>query len=541
MKPGRFSRRDVLKGSAALAASTVFASPLRARRRRPTPLTPALIEAAKKEGKLAFYTAMDLAFAQRLGKTFEEKFPGIAVRVERSGAERIFTRIGQEYRATSTPSTWSTPPMRRIALSGSATAGSRRICPRRSRKHFDKAYYDPDGLHVTTRILVSPIAYNTNLVKKEEAPKSFADLLDPKWAGKIVKAHPAYSGTIMNATFQIARDLGWDYLEKLAKQRVMQVQSATDTPKKISLGERAVMADGAGYLVIRYSEEGQPVDIVYPEEGTPLAAGPSAVLKAAPNPNAARLFQNWMHSREGQQLIVDDALPVFRPRPDRGEEGRAAAQGHQADERGPRRRREGRRGRQEALRGDLQGMTMTHALMTVIADAPEACSAPLSCARLDRQRRAPRAYQFSSLASAWLHDLPRTRESGSMLGSPAMTIALPARTAERRAVQDRSLACRSCSRSPRCCACSSSCRCPGSSIYSLRSPTPHQARASRSSTFRTLFTDPDFIDPLITTITVAVCSACSCCADRRADGLAGRAHRLADEACRSARWSPPRS
>ena len=67
------------------------------------------------------------------------------------------------------------------------------------------------------------------------------------------------------------------------------------------------MADGAGYLIIRYRDQGQPVEIVYPEEGTPLATGPSAVFKAAPNPNAARLFQNWMHSREGQQLIVDDA------------------------------------------------------------------------------------------------------------------------------------------------------------------------------------------------------------------------------------------
>jgi iron(III) transport system substrate-binding protein len=67
------------------------------------------------------------------------------------------------------------------------------------------------------------------------------------------------------------------------------------------------MVDGAGYLVIRNKEAGQPVEIVYPEEGTPLATGPSSVFKAAPNPNAARLFQNWMHSREGQQLIVDDA------------------------------------------------------------------------------------------------------------------------------------------------------------------------------------------------------------------------------------------
>ncbi len=109
----------------------------------------------------------------------------------------------------------------------------------------------------------------------------------------------------MNATFQIARELGWGYFEKLAQQKVMQVQSATDTPKKISLGERAIMADGAGYLVIRYKEEGQPVEIVYPTEGTPLANGPSAIFRAAPNPNAAKLFQNWMHSRDAQQFLVD--------------------------------------------------------------------------------------------------------------------------------------------------------------------------------------------------------------------------------------------
>ena len=52
----------------------------------------------------------------------------------------------------------------------------------------------------------------------------------------------------MNATFQIARDLGWEYLEKLAKQTIMQVQSATDPPKKLALGERAVMADGNDYI-----------------------------------------------------------------------------------------------------------------------------------------------------------------------------------------------------------------------------------------------------------------------------------------------------
>ena len=306
MRQRKFSRRDVLKGSTA-AAFTLYAAPLRAAPPPAEAIGPALIEAAKKEGKLAFYTAMDLAFAERLGKTFEAKFPGIAVRVERSGAERIFTRIDQEYSSNIHVVDVVNTADQAHCIVWKRNGWLAPYLPEDVAKHFDKSYYDPDGLHATTRILISPLAYNTNLVKKEDAPKSFADLLDPKWAGKLVKAHPAYSGTIMNATFQIARDLGWDYFEKLAKQRVMQVQSATDTPKRISLGERAVMVDGAGYLVIRYKEEGQPVEIVYPEEGTPLATGPSAVFKAAPNPNAARLFQNWMHSREGQQLIVDVA------------------------------------------------------------------------------------------------------------------------------------------------------------------------------------------------------------------------------------------
>jgi iron(III) transport system substrate-binding protein len=304
MRHMRFSRRDVLKAGTALAA-TVCATPLRAALPEASAITPALVEAAKKESKLAFYTAMDLAFAQRLAKTFEGKFPGIAVHVERSGAERIFTRIGQEYGSNIHNVDVVNTADQAHCIVWKRNGWLAPYMPEDVARHFEPKYYDPDGLHITTRILISPLAYNTSVVKKEDAPRSFADLLNPKWAGKLVKAHPAYSGTIMNATFQIARELGWDYFEKLAKQRVLQVQSATDTPKKIALGERAVMVDGAGYLVIRYKEEGQPVEIVYPEEGTPLATGPSAVFKAAPNPNAARLFQNWMHSREAQQILVD--------------------------------------------------------------------------------------------------------------------------------------------------------------------------------------------------------------------------------------------
>ena len=92
-----WSRRGVLKVSTALAASALTAMPRRAAAAEPSRVSQDLVEAARREGKVAFYSAMELNVSERFGKAFEEKYPGINVRVERSGAERIFQRIGQEY------------------------------------------------------------------------------------------------------------------------------------------------------------------------------------------------------------------------------------------------------------------------------------------------------------------------------------------------------------------------------------------------------------------------------------------------------------
>ena len=103
----------------------------------------------------------------------------------------------------------------------------------------------------------------------------------------------------------MSRDLGWEFFEKLARQGVMQVQSMTDPPKKLGLGERAVMSDGAEYVLLLLKEDGKPVEPVYATEGSPLVNGPNGVFKNAPNPNAARLFQSFSFSPQAQQLIID--------------------------------------------------------------------------------------------------------------------------------------------------------------------------------------------------------------------------------------------
>jgi iron(III) transport system substrate-binding protein len=305
MNRQELSRRDILKGSASLALGTVFAAPARAEAPPAESITPQLIEAAKKEAKVALYSSMDLPVGEKLGKAFEAQYPGIQMQIERSGSERLFQRIGQEFASG----------IRAVDVVNSADAShfipwkkDGWLSPFVSEdvaKHFPPEYRDPDGMFATTRMWLSSIAYNTSLVKPDDAPKSFSDLLDPKWAGKMVKGHPAYSGTIMTTTFQLVRELGWDYFEKLSKQRVMQVQSSTDPPKKLALGERAVMADGNEYNVVLLKEAGQPVEPVYPTEGTPTISGPTGIFTAAPHPSAARLFQAWLHTRETQQFFTD--------------------------------------------------------------------------------------------------------------------------------------------------------------------------------------------------------------------------------------------
>ena len=180
----------------------------------PTAITPDLLAKAKNEGKIVWYTSIELQTAEKIAKAFEAAYPGIDVQVERNGCERIVQRIEQErgsnIHAADVVECSDMTRAARLEERGLA----RCLRARPTSPNTRPTIATRTGFTPPTALTLSPIGYNTKLVKPEDAPKSYADLLVPKWKGKIVKAHPGYSGTIMTVTFEISRDLGWDYLRR---------------------------------------------------------------------------------------------------------------------------------------------------------------------------------------------------------------------------------------------------------------------------------------------------------------------------------------
>lgn len=301
--------------SAALFATGLAASPAAwAEAPAPYKITPELEAAAKAEGKVVFYTATDVAVAEKLAELFKTKYPEISVQVERAGSERVFQRIGQEY-STGIYNADVIETSDAVHFEYFKREGwLEPMVPQEVADKWPAEERDPDGNFAAYRAHLSVIAYRTDLMTEAEAPKTWEDLLDPRFKDKMVKAHPGYSGTVMTSTFVLSQLLGWEYFEKLGKQNIMQVQSSTEPPKKLAQGERALQVDGNEYNVFRLIEEGKPIKIIYPEQGTPLAVGNAAVLKQAPNPNAAKLFYAYLFSNDAQQLNSDfGGLRSFHP------------------------------------------------------------------------------------------------------------------------------------------------------------------------------------------------------------------------------------
>jgi len=262
------------------------------------------LEAAKKEGKVVWYTSLVLPSAEKVAKLFEAAYPGIKVEVHRTGSQRILQRVMQELQAN----------IKNADVVHTSDAGhfvllkDKKLLARYTPAGVDKfpaGFKDKDGYYFGLRATVNAITYNTKLLPAAEAPKTWKDLLDPKWKGKLVTAHPGYSGVIATHVLALVHLHGWDYFKQLAQNRVMLTQSAADPPGVVASGERVVAVNGGDYSAYQLKKKGNPIEIVYPKEGVPLVVSPTAITVWAPHPNAARLFTDFTFTREVQQLMAD--------------------------------------------------------------------------------------------------------------------------------------------------------------------------------------------------------------------------------------------
>ena len=274
----------------------------------------ALIQAARKEGKVVWYTSLDLPTSSKLAQIFKTQYGVIDVEVHRSGSQRVLTRFMQEVSAgIKNADVIHTSDGGHFVLFKSK--GLLMKYTPRGVERFPAGFKDSEGFHYSMRATLSTIAYNSRLVADRDAPKTWKDLLDPKWRGKIVTAHPGYSGIIMTHVLALLHLYDWDYFKELAKNKLHLVQSADDTASVVASGERPVAANGTEYIFYKSFKEGNPVRVVYPKEGIPLVISPTAIAKNALRPNAAKLFTDFLFTREVQQVLAD-SLGIYTGHPE---------------------------------------------------------------------------------------------------------------------------------------------------------------------------------------------------------------------------------
>jgi iron(III) transport system substrate-binding protein len=280
---------------------------------RMSPAQEARLAEAQKEGKIVWYTGASLFTAERVAKLFEQAYPGIKVEVHRSGSERILQRLMQETAAG----------IKNADVFNSSDVGHYVLLKKKGMlaKHapagtagFPVSFRDPDAMAFGWRAFLIVMSYNSKLLPGADAPKAWRDLLDPKWKGKMVTAHPGYSGAVATYTLALVKLYGWDYFKQLAQNNLHLRQSVHDPAEVVASGERLVGANGAEYFLYSQRKKGNPIGIVYPADGVPLVLSPSAITNSSPHPNAAKLFTDFIFTKEVQQFLADsEALYVPHP------------------------------------------------------------------------------------------------------------------------------------------------------------------------------------------------------------------------------------
>ncbi|MDQ6680878.1 MAG: extracellular solute-binding protein [Pseudomonadota bacterium] len=277
------------------------------------PSLAALHEAARKEGELTWYmTHLPSEEGEQMASLFTKTYPGVKVNVVRTTAQIAYQRLNQDLRAG----------VANCDVFGSTDIGHyvelkqkklllKYVPAGEALMHPVLRGVDPDGYFVTTSASLISLLYNTNKVKAADAPKSWTDLLAPKWQGQASVGHPGFSGYVGTWAVEMKKLFGDDFFKKLAANKPQVGRSIIDTVTTLISGERSISA-GPASLAYLQAAKGNPIGVSLPSEGSVLMILPSAIMANAKHPNAAKLFLEWLTgSDEANQFAYNDyAIPL---------------------------------------------------------------------------------------------------------------------------------------------------------------------------------------------------------------------------------------
>jgi iron(III) transport system substrate-binding protein len=266
--------------------------------------------AAVREGTLSWYTSTPFPLVQYLADKFTQD-TGIKVQILRSGGEAVLRRFLQEQQAGQHATDVLT------MSDASAANGLTRqglFAPFRP-DGFDKVLdsaKDPKGHWIAQRIHLIGMPVRHDRVAEKDRPKTWSDLKDPKYKGMMVMPDPSFTAIQLIVVGMLSQKLGWDFYRALRKNDTMIVQGHQQVYKTMQQGERVIGAEGADPRSFNDGKEAPNQSVIYPTEGVLIISSPVAVIKNARNPNAARLFAEFMASPASQQLIVANAIHSSR-------------------------------------------------------------------------------------------------------------------------------------------------------------------------------------------------------------------------------------
>ena len=264
---------------------------------------------AKTEGEVVLYSSLNNEQIVTLVDAFKKKYPSIKPSFYRGTSERVLQRVVTEAKAGRFAADVVTSAGFQVQLLKESGLTQRFVPPEASA--FTEGFKDPEGHWVSVHSLLNSMAYNTQLVKPNEAPKKYEDLLAPRWKGRL-------GVNLQDPEWYVSLQRRWgkekarNFLKALAAQQPGVRDGHNITAQLLAAGEFHAVSNTYAHIAARIKSQGGPVQYVF-DEPVITYVHPITLMKAAPHPNAGKLLISFILSIEGQRMLRDQGrIPSHR-------------------------------------------------------------------------------------------------------------------------------------------------------------------------------------------------------------------------------------